>query len=220
MTRNLLILTIAAGLTFAMVFFAPTRPPIASASSFQPPEVSTGAPGEGQCLDCHTSVPDGNGSFQILGVPAIYQPGLTYTLTVQIQHTGQSRWGFEVTALRETTPGTFVAGGTIVRTSDLTLLSTPGNQYISHTSNHKLAGDPLDGTFREVVDGPVSWSFDWIAPDAGAGTVTFYGAGNAANNNNANGAGDFGYATSVSSLEGPPTPVSSTTWGFIKAMYR
>jgi hypothetical protein len=69
--------------------------------------------------------------------------------------------------------------------------TTSGRQYIKQTSA---------GTYDGTSDGPVSWSFEWIAPQPLAGTVTFYAAGNAANSGSGNKL-DYIYTTSVSSEE-------------------
>src|SRR5262249_35106842 len=64
-------------------------------------------------------------------------------------------------------------------------------QYIEHT---------IAGTAPGQKDvGPV-WSFNWTAPPAGSGTVTFWVSGNAANNDQ-NNTGDFIYNTPAASPE-------------------
>ncbi len=70
-----------------------------------------------------------------------------------------------------------------------TQLSNPGGQgaqYFKHRSAGTFAGQANNAT----------WSFDWTAPGAGVGQVTFYVAGNAANNNGSD-LGDRIYATST-----------------------
>ena len=217
--------TIAAAILFAAACLLSIPPRLghrpAFAFSFAPPLGATGAPGEITCQGCHTST-GGNGSIAITGVPEHYSPGQTYTLTVTLQDPGQQRWGFELTALQfDAITQAPERSGTLIDTSVHTLLSEDAGtqrQYITHTSNEVAQGDPDDGTFWGTPDGPVSWSFDWTAPAAGAGIVIFYVAGNAANGNGINGTGDFMYKTSVSSNELPPTPVTRTTWGKIKKM--
>src|SRR4051812_29963372 len=61
----------------------------------------TGAPGEFTCRECHNSFPldDGVGSVAIEGVPATYDPGTTYTITVRVSRPDRARWGFQMTAL-------------------------------------------------------------------------------------------------------------------------
>jgi hypothetical protein len=189
------------------------------AFSNEPPTGHTGAPGEGTCAVCHT----GGGTFDgslVIDTPDGYQPGLSYTITVTLQDPGQSRWGFELIPL-------YRDGAELVMAGSLTNLSPhttiqeifDGKQYISHSSNAFDAGEP-DGTYAGTADGPVTWSFTWTAPPAGADTVWFYAAGNAANNNQTNGLGDFIYTASTSVVEAPASDVTTTTWGKIKMRYR
>lgn len=151
-------------------------PVIALAYSGGPPNGMTGAPGEGTCIGCHTgnSLNDAAGSLQIDG-PLTYEPGETYTISVLLGHSGQSRWGFELTDL---------GVGSISSTDGNTQVS--GN-YIKQTSA---------GTFNGQSGSTVSWSFEWTAPESGTGNVTLYAAGNAANGNFSN-SGDYIHTTSV-----------------------
>ena len=210
--RNLLLAGIAAGAALGWLAFDPPVPREAGAISSRPPAGKTGAPGEGLCSDCHTgnTVNDGLGSVAIGGVPLAYTPSQTYTLTVAVQHSGQIRWGFELTVLKNSDN---TAVGALANTTLLTATQTSlGRTYVSHTT---LNGQ--DGTLLNFPSG--GWTFDWTAPAAGAGTVTFYAAGNAANGNGLN-SGDFIYSTSVASMEATSTGVSTTTWGKIKTLYR
>jgi hypothetical protein len=178
-----------------------------------PPAGATGAPGEGSCQACHGAVA-GDGSLAFSGVPSAYSPGQTYTITVTLQDPGQSRWGFEATALRLDNNA---PAGTLIDTSVHTALQTlSGRQYISHNSNFTVGQN--DGTFAGTLNGPVSWTFDWSAPAAGAGSVGFYAAGNGANGNGLQ-TGDFIYFRTAASTEAPATAVHSTTWGKIKKLY-
>ena len=198
----------------AWVVFDPPAPREAGAFSSQPPAAKTGAPGETTCLDCHVGGPlnDGVGSVTIGSVPTSYTPGQTYTLTVAVVRTGMSRWGFELVPLKNSDNS---MAGSFTNTTQLTATQTLNSKiYISHSS--LITGQ--DGTFRGVVTGG-NWTFSWIAPAAGAGAVTFYAAGNAANNSGTN-AGDRIYTTMISATEGATTDVDATTWGKIKMLYR
>jgi hypothetical protein len=134
----------------------------------------------------------GNGSIALLGLPAGYEPGLTYSVTLRLADPGQGRWGFELTAIDDVN---LDQAGTLIATDPVnTQLSDnpgPDPDYLKHTT---------EGTHDGVPDGPVTWSFDWTAP--AAGNVTFYAAGNAADGNGAP-TGDYIYL-----LE---RPVSATT---------
>ena len=191
----------------------------ATAFSFIPPVSESGAPGEGLCSQCHTGgVNLAGGSLEIQNVPPSYTPGQTYSITVQLQRAGQSRWGFQLVPVRDSLQHTVMAGW-LTAVSNTTIVSsnfvdTGFRAYASHYSGL------TNGTFAGTLDGPVSWTFNWTAPvAAGAGTVTFYCAGNAAKGSGSPDAGDVIYTATATSNEAPATAVSETTWGKIKALY-
>jgi hypothetical protein len=97
-----------------------------------------------------------------------YSTGETYTFTAMVEHTGSSRFGFEVTA--EDSDGNKV--GEIIITEDTRTQYRNNDKSITHT----FAGNAGSNNMNE-------WTFDWIAPDAMTGEVTFYGAFNATNSN-------------------------------------
>ena len=213
MKRFLLLTGITIGAAVGWLAFDPPAPREASANANLPPLVATGAPGEGSCFSCHSgALNDGVGSVAITGVPVPYMPGQTYALGVTVQRTGQQRWGFEITALKASDSSPAGTLASAAQLTDTTRTSGSGRMYVSHTT---LKG--VDGTFAGSTSG--SWIFNWTAPAAGAGAVTFYAAGNAANGNGLN-TGDFIYTTKITSMEGSATDVSATTWGKIKMLYR
>jgi hypothetical protein len=181
----------------------PTGPPDGYAGN--PPLYRT-------CTDCHGFAQgDGNLALLDLPLPSGYSAGATYDLRVELADTGQQRWGFEVTVL----DGAGQQAGTLIASDPLfTQLSdrpAPDPDYLKQT---------LEGTFWGVPDGPVTWTFQWIAPASG-GDVTFYLAGNAANGNNRN-TGDFVYAlvipvgstVAVSELTTSPSAIVALEPGF------
>jgi hypothetical protein len=213
LNRILIVAGVAAGLAIGWLALDPPAPREAGANSSLPPAARTGAPGELLCSDCHSgnTVNDGVGAVRIDAIPAAYTPNQTYVLTAVVLRPGQLRWGFELTALKNsdnTMAGTLTSTSAFTRTQDFA-----GKTYISHTT----LNPPNDGTFSGSPAG--SWTFTWTAPAAGAGTVTFYAAGNAANGNGTQ-FGDFIYSTNASSMEGTSTDVDATTWGKIKMLYR
>jgi len=178
------------------------------AYSAGPPNGRTGAPGELTCAEgCHGNLNTGPGSITIVG-PASYQPGDTIDLTVTAVHTGQSRWGFELTALDDSAQPT----GTIIVTDALrTQVSTDGGtgrQYIKHTST---------GTDAGVANISPGWTFKWASPAGPTGAVNFYAAGNAANNNGFS-TGDFIYTDHIRYDENR-LPTRSESWGGIKSLF-
>ena len=150
----------------------------------------SGAPGDLTCAvaGCHGGEPNtGPGQFQITA-PSSYEPGKTYPITVthSTTDTSRRRWGFQLTAL----DGSSNRAGDFESTSiTQVLLGGPGGnrQYIEHNFLGTFQGQPSGAT----------WTFNWTAPSSDVGRVTFYAAGNQANNNG-NETGDQIYTTSAS----------------------
>lgn len=120
------------------------------------------------CFTCHN---DGPAPISIPGlitsnIPVSgYTPGNTYTITATITGVGHDRFGFEVSP--QDSNGNLVGSMSDLGTE--TMFQQSG-VYITHSSNSVLNAD-----FK-------SWQFEWIAPAAGSGAVTFYGAFNITNN--------------------------------------
>ncbi len=171
----------------------------AHAFSSGPPPGSTGAPNEEPeaCAECHVPPEAGTGQISITA-PQTYIPGNTYEITVT--HTNadptRRRWGFQLTALDPSDEKT----GNLQSTDGLTQVlnnAGPGGsrQYVEHTQVGTFAGQT----------GGASWKFNWTAPPTDVGTITFYAAGNHANNDG-NTSGDHIYRTFVASAPFAATP--------------
>ena len=186
---------------FAIAFFALlTTVSMSFAYSSGPPQGRAGdPPGNSNCTACHSSfgVNSGDGSLSITDIME-YEPGETYDLTVSLSDNGQSRWGFQAIPK----DGSNATAGAIV-ISDGTNTQANGD-YINHTSAGTNAGSTTGN----------SWNFQWTAPSAGTGDVTFYVAGNAANNNSST-SGDYIYTISMTIPEaaggGEPDIATSVT---------
>ena len=164
------------------------------AFSFGPPEGLTGSPPNGaNCTQCHVgnTLNDADGSL-MLTIPETYEPNEIYTIVVNLSRDGQSRWGFEMTALDGN--GARAGSFEVSDAANTQLKEKDSKQYIMHTS----AGS-AQGTEDEN-----QWTVEWTAPDADIGPITFYAAGNAANGDGGT-AGDYIYTTSEEST--PPVPV-------------
>ncbi len=177
-----------------------------SANRLGPIASVTGAPGESTCADCHGGGPIG-GTLVISGLPQSYTPGQDVAVTVTLTQAGRTRFGFQLTAI----DGSGKQAGTLTTNGNNTQLQTAqvqGNtrQYINHTSS---------GT-NPFQTGVGQWTFTWKAPATDVGQVTFYVAGNAANNNGAS-SGDTIYTTSTSISAVAPVPnvasVSAASFG-------
>jgi len=164
-------------------------------NSAAPPASRTGSPGDGgnNCSGCHGGLAVSNQVGWInSNIPGTgYIPGDTYTITISGTHTGVSKFGFEcvVEDALANSVGTLVA-------TDVVKTQLIGNsKYIAHTT----AGLTPVGSTN-------TWSFDWIAPITGTGTVTFFVALNAANGNGGFG-GDKIYTSSLTIQENTNVPI-------------
>lgn len=181
--------------------------PQAHGASAGPQPASTGAPAlgaeaaEGACIACHNSFslnPDTTGSITLEGVPATYEKGRTYTLTVRVSHSDAAalRWGFQLTAITMTDgagAGEFIV--TDEATTQLLLPMSGTRTYIEHNYGGTAIGQAAGNT----------WSFQWKAPSSDVGRIGFFGMGNVANADGSN-QGDRVFSPS-------PLPIAETTSG-------
>jgi len=121
------------------------------------PAGNTGSPSDGTTCaksGCHNGTAVTQAGIITSDIPTSgYKPGASYNITVTLSGTGKK--GFQVSpqAVNGDELGSLIAGaGTKII----------GTKYITHTAAKTTANS--------------SWSFQWIAPGAGKGTVTFYGA--------------------------------------------
>lgn len=166
----------------------------------QPPPVRTAAPNEGSCASsgCHDdggglNTGTGNISIRLVNKEAFYKTDSSYLIEVKVEDVAKTRFGFELTALDEN----HNPAGSFVRTNNSNTVTSSGSvggksrKYISHLS----AGSNT------------TWQFKWKAPATMAGTVTFYGIGNAANGDG----GDANDLIYTNTLEFPSDTNSSTS---------
>ena len=120
------------------------------------PAGNTGSPSDATtCAEsCHGGSAVTQAGLITSNIPtAGYTPGTTYTITASISGTGNK--GFQVSA--QNTAGTEL-GSLIAGTGSQIV----GIKYITHSSAKSSTA--------------ATWTFQWIAPAAGTGSVTFYGA--------------------------------------------
>jgi Reeler domain len=116
------------------------------------------------CSSCHGS----SGPYPTLGlisstIPAGgYTPGTIYSVTAAYGNSTGTSYGFEVSAKKAS--GTAIPSAFAVPAGNNTV-QLKGTNDITHTNiGHTWASHTA------------SWTFDWTAPAAGSGAVTFYGA--------------------------------------------
>jgi len=138
-------------------------------------------------LDAATGGPNaGPGSLIIdFSGAESYEAGVTYNISVTVDDPNASRFGFQMIALDDS----FGSIGEFISTagSMTNIQSAPnGREYI----NHQSAPNPSENTY----------SFQWTAPASGAGGVTFWASGLAADGNGAK-TGDYTYTASLNIAE-------------------
>jgi hypothetical protein len=147
-----------------------------------PPNGVTGAPGEGTCHDCHNSFDLNSGAGTLtITAPDQFEAEQTYDIVVSLAQATQTRWGFEFTPLD-------IGTCTITDEENTQASISGGNTYVKQTSQGTYAGETL----------AVLWTFQWTAPADPPEQVTFYAAGNAADNNGST-SGDYVYTTTATS---------------------
>lgn len=129
------------------------------------PASKTGAPGENTCTQCHAgSTMSASGVVSTLfnnGLSSSYVPGQTYDVTISAS--GSSTNGFQMTSLNTSD----LAAGDFIPGTNSKLTTGGGKRYINHSASSGIS----------------SWTFQWTAPAAGEGDVTFYYAYNRTNAN-------------------------------------
>ncbi|MCC6251166.1 MAG: T9SS type A sorting domain-containing protein [Bacteroidia bacterium] len=163
----------------------------------------TGSPGETTCRNCHNSfnLNEGDGSISISSPDLTgweYQPGTTYTINVTVRKPGVSKYGFGFEALLSSG-----ANGGLINTSSSNNAKTMSASISGNTRTNAVHKQPNNTGADSLV-----FTFNWTAPAAGTGDVTFYAVGNATNSSNTN-AGDYIYSTSLIVTEATGTAIKS-----------
>ncbi len=124
----------------------------------------SGSPGDsnGSCTSCHSPGANHGGTPVLTGVPMDYTAGTSYNLTLSINGSSVSKFGFNITAEDQNNAkvGNWVAG--------------TGSQSRNGGSGNGL-------THTSAGTSSSSWNFTWVAPNSNVGPVTFYYATNQAN---------------------------------------
>jgi len=141
---------------------------------FGAPLKHTGSPGDGQScsngVGCHGGTPTALSNLIASDVPVGgYLADSIYTITATVSSSNVVRFGFEISP--QDLSGNLL--GTLMITDAVnTKFCTGSTKYVTHTK-----------TGTNAPTHTASWQFNWKAPVAGTGDVTFYGAFNFTNNN-------------------------------------
>ncbi len=130
--------------------------------SSNPPTSKTGAPGEGDCTECHSgSAQSGFGivNYSFSGIDQKYGEGQTYDISIG-SATG-NRNGFEMVILDENnnSAGSFSAG------PNVDVINSNGRNYVRHSASAGIN----------------TWTINWTAPAIDVGDLTVYYSYNKSN---------------------------------------
>jgi hypothetical protein len=160
----------------------------------------TGSPGDGgfTCatqVGCHTGAPvqpiTGIITSNVPGTG--YIPGFTYTITATFVRPGHARFGFEVSP--QSASGAYLGTLQVTNSTETQIV---GAKYITHRTGG------ITGSGSRI------WTFNWKAPVAGTGNVTFYGCFNATNSSNT-ALGDSICSSTLVVTEDPHTGIQEHT---------
>ena len=169
------------------------------------PGGKTGSPMDNSdCTSCHNVLGTTVATTNITSnIPSTgYIPGNIYTITAILNSSTVDERGFEITCeenANNTKTGTFF----ITNASETQLVNN--GDAITHTAAGNLSN---------------SWSFDWEAPSAGTGDVTFYGAFIEAGYPLGSNLGDYLTLSTLSASEFSPTNITETANSHIKEILK
>lgn len=149
------------------------------------------APGESDCTSCHGGIAVNSGpatrTLTFNGSAASsYVPGQTYNLSLTVTRATRNKYGFQL----KVEDGQGGNAGTLISTTNRTWLQ---QGYLNQSASGNTS----------TSSGTITWNFQWTAPAAGTGPVTFYWSSNAANNNGST-SGDEIYTDAVTLVESNP----------------
>jgi hypothetical protein len=190
------IITAMAIMAISSVFIIELSSP-AGANATGAPSSMTGSPGDGNnCTSCHSGTATTQAGLITSNIPMTgYVPGQTYTITGSVTESGRTKFGFQISP--QNTSGSLK--GTMTVTNSTSTQLTNSGKYITH----KFGG-------TNFISGTASWSFDWTAPSAGSGAVTFYGSFNSTNSNS-NTSGDLITLSTLTVSEDITTGIADVT---------
>lgn len=163
-------LLITCFITFVFIAYDSTYNNVFSNVGGSPP-TKTGSPGDGgtACAPCHNSaIPVTIRAGMITSdIPLEgYTPEATYIITATVSSDMDTIFGFQISP--QNPSGTLLGSIALINATETKLVGS--GKYITHTA----AGS-------KNLSGTKTWTFNWTAPAAGTGDVTFYGAFNSSN---------------------------------------
>ncbi|MBN17301.1 MAG: hypothetical protein CMB37_03985 [Euryarchaeota archaeon] len=124
---------------------------------------------------CHAASPSTSTLVKVSGVPAAYEAGLSYTMTLTLEHS------------------TNAGGGFFLSTEGVGTFSWTDDQLIrpeKDSGEDKTATSTGSGITQSDYTSPAEWIFTWTAPSSDVGDIGFWVVGNMVDGDGAPGATD------------------------------
>ncbi len=195
----------SAGKKIVFAFLAAMVPMLLFALAEGPDPGYSGAPPDGNpnaCASsgCHTGLPNG-GPINAAGgsVSATFSSGTTYTpgqpvtITVNVSDPVNTWHGFQMTARLDS--DLTKQAGRFSYAPNTGVFVLCANNVPRTPSGNCPASAPVE-FIEHYQPATTTWTFTWTPPATNQGSVRFYIAGNAVNNNQTNDAGDHVYTNS------------------------
>jgi hypothetical protein len=150
---------------------------------------------EDTCHACHfhEQLNSGGGRVTIEGVPASFEAGRRYTLTVTLTRAGMKRAGFQLATRFKDTGAQ--AGALAPGPGEAERVRVERQSSVQY-ANQRKGGSSVTGADA------TRWTIEWIAPDR-AGAVIVHVSANAADGNES-ADGDFVYTAATESTSASP----------------
>ena len=172
---------------------------------------------------CHDAPPPGAnmGSVAVTGIPACYNPGQVYQLTVTVSDPAAVRWGFELGVQYDegNVNDNSSAGTLAIPAGTPAAIVTSGEPALGQSrmfATHDANATP-DGTYPTQANS-ASWRVDWTAPAGRVTPVCFWYAGVAADNDGGR-TGDRTYTGKTCIGPCGATETKHKSWGRVKSYY-
>jgi hypothetical protein len=172
-----------------------------------PPGFSGGFKEE-SCHACHfhEQLNTGGGRVTIEGLPASFEAGRRYTLTITLTRAGMKRAGFQLAARFKESGA---QAGTLAPGPNEGERVTVENQSGVHYAGQKKAGSSVSAADA------TRWTIEWTAPDRGGAVIVHVSANAADGNESAD--GDFVYTTASETSPASARAVSRASLGRLPA---
>ena len=163
-----------------------------------PPPGHTGGFNEPTCQACHSGEPlnEAGGDLALSGVPASYNPGNSYLLTITLRRGLLQRAGFQLSARYADGENAGHQAGDLAPVDGRVRVIAAGEPPILY-AEHSVTGSEV--SLRDTA----LWIVEWTAPAERTGAIVFHAAANASNDDNSE-FGDFVYNGSWRSVAWAP----------------